>query len=74
MYWYSETWQNKEKRLSSVHKWFAWKPVRVNDRIYWLQTIYRKGTRHCRRLNTALLGDWWAWSYAENEFDILKEM
>lgn len=23
------------------HKWFAWRPVRIDERIYWLETIER---------------------------------
>lgn len=66
MNWYSETWQQKRDRLQRWHHWFAWHPVRVNTRIYWLETIYIKGQFHSN------YDCYWTWEYAANVFDILK--
>lgn len=60
----------KRERLSSWHKKFAWLPVRLthdNNEVRWLQFVHRKGE--------FVYGEedcWYNWSYAENEFDILR--
>lgn len=49
------------------HTWFAWRPIRVGDTKVWLETVYRKGKLDCG------WGDcYWKWTYALDEFDILK--
>ena len=60
----------KVQKLTSWHKWFAWKPVRLTydkHEVRWLGFILRKG--RCRGHDE---GVYWDWKYAENEFDILK--
>lgn len=40
-------WRTKQKRMEKYtqwHKWFAWHPIRINNTVIWLETIYRKGT------------------------------
>ena len=67
--WHERT-ELKETRLSSWHKWFALRPVRLtSDRheVRWLEYVYRKGKK----------GRWeggvyWSWTFAESELDILK--
>lgn len=35
--------QERETKLSKWHNWFAWYPVRINEReLAWLQTVKRK--------------------------------
>jgi hypothetical protein len=47
------TFQEKIRRKSLWHEWYAWFPVRVGvtkdgHGIYaWLETVMRKGTYHC---------------------------
>lgn len=36
------------RKLTAVrvwHKWFAWRPVAVYDKVVWLETVCRKGTK-----------------------------
>lgn len=67
----SEKEEIRREKLSTWHKWFAWKPVRLehdNHEVRWFGWIFRKGmARH-----DGEGGVWWNWKYAENEFDILK--
>lgn len=59
------------ERLSTWHKWFAWRPVRLthdHHEIRWLGFIYRKGRYNVYGDD----GDKWKWKYVETEFDILK--
>jgi hypothetical protein len=33
----------KERRPTDWHRWFAWRPVRIDDgRIVWLESVYRR--------------------------------
>jgi hypothetical protein len=33
----------REERLSKWHKWFAWRPVRINDEhMVWLEFVFRR--------------------------------
>lgn len=41
MNWHSESKTTKRERLASWHPWFAWKPVRIGERIYWLEMVER---------------------------------
>lgn len=62
----------RREKLSSWHKWFAWRPVRLEHdkhEVRWLGWILRKGricydVEHCQ---------YWDWKYAETELDILKQ-
>lgn len=42
MNWPSESKAAKRDRLTQWHKWFAWVPVRIGERMYWLETVDRK--------------------------------
>jgi hypothetical protein len=44
MKWNFESTQERDDRLSRPHRWFAWRPVRLDDsgKIAWLETIWRK--------------------------------
>jgi len=68
MKWYSETWEEKKARLETWHEYFAWLPERVGRQMFWMQTIYRKG-----KYDSGYESDGWEWTFAENEFDMLKE-
>lgn len=36
--------QRRRERLLKKHKWFSWKPVKLdNGECCWLETIYREG-------------------------------
>jgi len=43
---YERALKEKESRLRKWHRWFAWKPVRINDRqIAWFEIVMRCGKR-----------------------------
>jgi hypothetical protein len=67
---WAERSELREERLSSWHKWFAWRPIRLSSNkheVRWLGFIYRKG-EYCYYDD----GSYWKWKYAETEFDILR--
>lgn len=48
--------------------WFAWKPVKANNKWVWCRKIYRR--RQYSRL--LLFDEGWEWTYTANIFEILK--
>lgn len=39
-----ETFAEKKRRLKQWHRWFAWRPVKVNDHdCRWLEWVERRG-------------------------------
>ena len=56
-----ETADDKQKRLREWHNWFAWKPVRINREIVWLETIQRSGLLRDRPLEKP----YWKWFYRD---------
>lgn len=54
-----ETRDDKEKRLREWHNWFAWRPVRINREIVWLETIQRSGLLRDRPYEKS----YWKWFY-----------
>lgn len=48
-------------------KWFAWYPIKVNNKIVWLKTIYRRSI-----FSYVDMDDWQRYEYG-TLFDILKE-
>lgn len=56
---FGETFEEKEKRLSKWHKFFAWYPVAISAHDYrWLETVRRKGVWY-RSYDTYE----WDWEY-----------
>lgn len=50
----------KTKRLLKWHIWFAWYPVRIKSRIFWLESVYRILEHYPR----AIAGvPKWKWAY-----------
>jgi hypothetical protein len=49
------------------HRWFAWFPVRVGDEVVFLETIWRKGTRHVESGHYEGPIVWWTWEYANDD-------
>ena len=49
------------------HEWFAWRPVKVNNKRIWMEKIYRRGIWHYGGDN----GKWMSWEYG-TIFDVLK--
>lgn len=39
---YKTKWQKAIERNTKWHDWFAWYPVRIEDRTAWLQTVRRR--------------------------------
>lgn len=37
------------------HPWFAWRPIRIDDQLVWLETIERK---RCHRFDLGFY-EWW---------------
>lgn len=37
-----ESRHDKLKRISDWHFWFAWYPIKLHDRIIWLEKVQRK--------------------------------
>lgn len=35
-------WQKRWNRGNNWHKWFAWYPVEIDGRVYWLECLERK--------------------------------
>jgi hypothetical protein len=65
-------WEYKRRvNKQAWHRWFAWRPIKINNTVYWLERVYRKGT-----IATTWNGDgfYWEWSYAANEFDLLRQV
>lgn len=59
-----------DQRVQRWHKWFAWKPVRLTSDHYevrFLCFVYRRGRKYWHQD-----GHSWEWTYADNEFDMLK--
>ena len=57
----SESWGAKQQRLGCWHEWFAWRPVRVGERIVWLERIERQGFfRRCGEMEGR-----WEYQYRE---------
>lgn len=54
MNWYSETAEDALARKREWHRWFAWWPVRIGSRVYWLETVLRRYSDDC----------WLDWEYA----------
>jgi hypothetical protein len=46
MRWHSDSWETIRERKENWRDWFAWYPVRIGDRIVWLETIVRRGEFH----------------------------
>ena len=44
------------------HQWFAWHPVKVNGRLTWLKTVYRRRKSHSWQRD---------WQYG-TAFDVIK--
>lgn len=42
MNWKFETWKEYKARLSRYCEWFAWYPVSIDGRIYWLEKVLRR--------------------------------
>lgn len=42
MHWKSELPETKKARLGEWHSWFAWRPVRIGEYVYWLEVVKRK--------------------------------
>lgn len=42
MNWHAESTEARDQRRAEWHKWFAWYPVRVGERRYWLEHVERK--------------------------------
>lgn len=42
MRWNSESKETKINRLEEWKWWFAWRPIRIDDEIFWLQNIQRR--------------------------------
>ncbi len=38
------TGPSRKDKLMVWHKWFAWRPIKINGTTVWLETVYRKGT------------------------------
>jgi hypothetical protein len=61
----------RDRRLTNWHQWFAWYPIIATDddyetyTIFWLRKIYRKGSRG--------ILDNIEFVYCESLFDFLKE-
>jgi hypothetical protein len=54
-----ETWEEKKARLSSWHRFFAWRPVYIADHdCRWLEWVERKG-EYC----SSWYESWWDWEY-----------
>ena len=47
-----ETYQQRNDRLTKWHKHFTWLPTEIQDRIVWLETVWRKGNPYCYNLAT----------------------
>lgn len=42
MRWRTETFNEKSKRLLTWRRWFAWRPVMIDNERVWLEWIYRR--------------------------------
>ena len=52
---------NNEKNLDQWHRWFAWYPVKISNKFYWLTTVLRKGTLTPSGL---YIDDVYVWEYS----------
>lgn len=52
------------------HQWFAWHPVKINDKWYWFKTVYRKEGIYAFYKK----GAGHMWEYALDMFDVLKKI
>ncbi len=52
------TYEQKMEAKAQPHKWFAWRPVRLEDgRCAWLEIVERIGTYH------SYIDAWWSFNY-----------
>lgn len=65
MKWNIETEEEKNRKLSNWHTWFAWYPITITESFpkrsqkVWLETVFRRG-----RLYRDMQGDnQWRWEY-----------
>lgn len=42
MNWKTETWGEYQKRMFKYKEWFAWYPVFIKGRTYWLEKVLRR--------------------------------
>lgn len=68
MNWVSESREERHKRLGKWHIWFAWHPIRIGKKKYWLEYVYRRGEEYI-----GISAVMWTWEYAKDEFDILAK-
>jgi hypothetical protein len=60
MNWRSESWPVKVERMGEWHRWFAWHPVRVGERMHWLEFVLRRGG-----YMPGFDGGYWEWEYRD---------
>jgi hypothetical protein len=76
MFYNDTTGRYESLRKKDWHRWFAWKPVSINDNVVWFKFLYRRGYRH--DLRTHLISrepalSKWHWEYAENLFELMAK-
>lgn len=56
-----------DPRKAVWHRWFAWKPVKVNGKWAWMKFVQRKGTKRTRMAQAPECRAhevwYWAWEY-----------
>jgi len=62
MIWQLESKEDRTKRLSQWHDWFAWYPIKTNGGFFaWLSVIKR---RKCTLfIETIITDELWSWEY-----------
>ena len=64
MRFYSTAKAEDDEWHKPPHRWFAWRPVRVGDKIVWLEHVEREG-----RYIYGDFGDGgWAWIYSDLKY------
>lgn len=60
---------NEKNQREPWEEWFAWKPVKADNKWVWCKKVYRR-----RHFTTLLkITENWQWVYTANVFEILKQ-